>query len=612
VFSPTVSVARVTSGAVQSTQHKQRILILKQLGLRQATISIYKGMIVRASPEAIFLPKFENASASTRDLYAKLDTDEKHIFVAAVKSSGSLWIASCRDGVLIATSKNGTGNVYSSAGHYALVCRLQEQFKSDWRQAYDNLLSFLEQNSLSLGCELVTRCLGDHASVPRHDHLVVNAILNKNTMQPCSPMAIIDVCRNFRLLTPGLYVFSSPTHFLDTYQRFQHDPCATWADVSSAMKQSAWRSFPMQYETMHSHIVEGFVCSMVPRSARLMQWLASEPDDCVADAFFPAGGMPGMLKSVSVLYEDCGSSLDALHTHMEQQLDAAGVASRTMIPAPVDEVFALIRRADREGESEGTAMFRSMAQALESLSIPHAFKCFRERTGYLVCVHVLQDWGFARYEKERAMRGETRLPPLLRGNTWHVSVNSTTTPAYSSQRSGSHNGPSTQQSVIMRLDEASLSETPHRDKKRMDDSASRDDSPQPLKMTKRASKCSMPDALEAPGAVPGSIFKFKFLSYTHRTFLLRNCGCTLAKTSDMGAPCLRSRACPFRANMHRAAFYTPVCPQRTTPKCFKKSMQARNHPHFRRRVAWPMLHHRTPDTTQAAQHASEIQASRYA
>jgi hypothetical protein len=50
------------------------------------------------------------------------------VFVASVKSSGSLWIATSRDGKLVSTSKNGAGNVYSTAGHYALVHRLHSEF----------------------------------------------------------------------------------------------------------------------------------------------------------------------------------------------------------------------------------------------------------------------------------------------------------------------------------------------------------------------------------------------------------------------------------------------------------------------------------------------------
>lgn len=48
--------------------------------------------------------------------------------MASVKSSGSLWIATSRCGAIVSTSKNDAVNVYSTAGHYALVHRLYSQF----------------------------------------------------------------------------------------------------------------------------------------------------------------------------------------------------------------------------------------------------------------------------------------------------------------------------------------------------------------------------------------------------------------------------------------------------------------------------------------------------
>jgi hypothetical protein len=483
--------------------------------------------MIHANPEAIFLPKFENATSATRDMYGCLDKEGNHVLVAAVKSSGSLWIASSRESMMVATSKNGSSNVYSLAGHYALVCRLQQEFGSEWRQAYHNLLSFLEQNSLSLGCELVTRCLGEHASVPRQDHLVVNAVLNKITMEPCSPMALIEICRNFRLLSPGLFWFSSPAHFFEAFDSFNHNPSATWAEVSAFMEQAACRSFPMQYEALHSPIVEGFVCSMVPRSVTLTQWLEKPCEDMSESCAQPCSHQEA-LKSISDLYEECGCSLDMLHKEMEEQLQALGAVSHKMVPAPVDEVLAFTRRADQENQSDGAVMFRNMVQTLERLAIPHAFKCFRDKAGHLVCVHILQDWGFARYEKERAANPAMLLPPLLRGNSWYVCT-SDSTPAQEDSI------PSTPTAVISEMEKASLIEVGTRYRKRREDSMSADDFPQPLKVAKRHTVCSMSDILAAPGPKFGATFKFKLLSYTHRTFLLRNCGSTLAKTSDMSA-----------------------------------------------------------------------------
>lgn len=475
-----------------------------------------------AQPEAIFLPKFENATPAARDNYSALEAAGETIFVAAVKSSGSLWIASSRDGAIIAMSKNGSNNIYSSAGHYALISRLQSEFGSHWRGKYDELLSWLDSDALSIGCELVTQCLGDHASVPNEDHLVVNAVLDKATLRPCSPLVLLELQRRFRLIIPGMYMFKSATKFLEVYDHFRFDAAATWDDISLEMQSASWRSIDMPYSKLHSQVLEGFVCSVIPRTSSLMQWAEiGEADSVMVEEKGVLAEFDGKFGSVSELFAQCMCSLDALHVQIEKHIEAQGVKCRVYEPMTVDEVFALVREAEEEGEEEGAVMFRMMADALDRLSIPHTYKCFNDGGSYLVCVHILQDWGFARYEKEREAKGG--LPPLLRGNTWHLS--------FRRPKQSLH------VSSVERLRDKFSN-----DAMGLGSPLGEDGSPRPNKQAKRGIEDTwgaqgVRRHLSDGGPIAGSMWKFKFLSYMYRTFLMRNCGTVLAKTGDMGALC---------------------------------------------------------------------------
>ena len=54
----------------------------------------------------------------------------------------------------------GAGNLFSTAGHYTLLKHLHDNFGATWEEHYAALVRFLDQHMLSLGCELVTQCLG--------------------------------------------------------------------------------------------------------------------------------------------------------------------------------------------------------------------------------------------------------------------------------------------------------------------------------------------------------------------------------------------------------------------------------------------------------------------
>ena len=57
-----------------------------------------KVIYLEAQPEAIFFPKFENATEQSREQYRKLAAAQTHVLVVAVKSSGSLFLATARAG----------------------------------------------------------------------------------------------------------------------------------------------------------------------------------------------------------------------------------------------------------------------------------------------------------------------------------------------------------------------------------------------------------------------------------------------------------------------------------------------------------------------------------
>lgn len=207
-------------------------------------------MELEAEPEAIFFPKFENATEQTRTHYKKLSFADTHVLVVSIKSSGSLFLVTARAGVLVVASKNGMDNVYSDCGHLVLIRHLQQAHGASWHQAYSGLASLLEGRKLSLGCELVTRSLGDHAESPAKDHLVINAVLDRRTMAAVSPLLLLRICRHFGLVAPGMYMFKGPSAsstFLDTYDSMRWKIDATWDELHAAMFEAAWRVVPMPY-----------------------------------------------------------------------------------------------------------------------------------------------------------------------------------------------------------------------------------------------------------------------------------------------------------------------------------------------------------------------------
>jgi len=232
---------------------------------------------LEAQPEAIFFPKFENATEQSRQLYRKLAAAQDHVLAVAVKSSGSLFLATARAGALVVSSKNGMGNVYADCGHLVLIRHLQEAHGAAWRCAYQDLVDLLEEHMLSLGCELVTRSLGDHAETPAKDHLVVNAVLDRRTMLAVSPVLVLRICRHFGLVAPGIYLFRGPdsaTKFLQIYDRMRWETDATWGQLHAAMSAAAWRTADMPYAELHSQVLEGYVCSWIPLSPELEVWAA--------------------------------------------------------------------------------------------------------------------------------------------------------------------------------------------------------------------------------------------------------------------------------------------------------------------------------------------------
>ncbi len=93
----------------------------------------------------------------------------------------------------------GAGNVYSEAGLYTLLRHFKTEFGTMWRQVYEDLLYYLARHRLSLGCELVTRCLGEHGETPCTDHLVLNAVLDRGDLSASSPLLLLEFRARYRL-----------------------------------------------------------------------------------------------------------------------------------------------------------------------------------------------------------------------------------------------------------------------------------------------------------------------------------------------------------------------------------------------------------------------------
>jgi len=265
-------------------------------------------MHLEAEPEAIFFPKFENANEQSQEQYRKLAAAAQHVLVAAVKSSGSLFLATARAGVLVVASKNGMGNVYADCGHLVLIRHLQQAHDAAWGQAYQELIHLLEHHKLSLGCELVTRSLGDHAETPATDHLVVNAVLDRRTMAAVSPLLVLKICHYFGLVAPGMYMFKGPDafeRFHRTYESMRWKLDATWDELHEAMSEGAWRVSGMPYSELHSQNLEGYVCSWIPLSHELEKWARQSDSACVdaaqvkrPDARFHLNSLANLLPSL--------------------------------------------------------------------------------------------------------------------------------------------------------------------------------------------------------------------------------------------------------------------------------------------------------------------------
>ena len=110
-----------------------------------------------------------------------------------------------------------------------------------------------------------------------------------------------------------------------------------------------------------------------------------------------------------------------------------------------------------------------------------------------VVVHVLQDSAFKTYEAFRRRRSDLPLPPLVRGYTWYVRVE------------------------------------PHVPPRKPSRAADCD-----VKQTGLRRDAALRSMLEGTPCT-GSMWKFKLLCYTHRTFLIRNMGLALAKSADLSA-----------------------------------------------------------------------------
>jgi hypothetical protein len=93
----------------------------------------------------------------------------------------------------------GAGNVYSAAGMYTLVKHFHDKFGAAWQQEYLELVNFLDRKRVSLGFELVSRCLGEHGSLPNCDHLVLNVAMDRDSLAPYSPLLLVRLKERFLL-----------------------------------------------------------------------------------------------------------------------------------------------------------------------------------------------------------------------------------------------------------------------------------------------------------------------------------------------------------------------------------------------------------------------------
>eukprot|EP00960_Hanusia_phi_P056050 763138-Hanusia_phi.AAC.4 len=123
------------------------------------------------------------------------------------------------------------------------------------------------------GCEVIANCLGEHGEVPKTEHVVVNAVSCRTRLKALSPLFLTFLRREFRFVIPGMYIFqdgredvrciavlltTSPQAqvFYDVYDKFRWDFSARWRDIHAAMKNAAWQHVDMEYERLHSDILE--------------------------------------------------------------------------------------------------------------------------------------------------------------------------------------------------------------------------------------------------------------------------------------------------------------------------------------------------------------------
>ena len=107
----------------------------------------------------------------------------------------------------------GVGNVYSAAGHYTLLRHLQTRFGNKWEQVFDDLVYVVEKFKLSLGFELVSRCLGEHAAHPLTDHLVLNVVIDRSSLRAYSPLVLVNFHLRYKFSISGMYWFETCTPF---------------------------------------------------------------------------------------------------------------------------------------------------------------------------------------------------------------------------------------------------------------------------------------------------------------------------------------------------------------------------------------------------------------
>lgn len=131
----------------------------------------------------------------------------------------------------IFTSKNGAQNPFASAGLHLLVRQLQCQWGAVWRDKYEELVTFLETEDLSLGCECVSKMLGSHGQLAKEDHIIVNAIIDRRSLAALSPMALLDLSERFRILTTGFYVFRNGREFETVYDQNRNKRNLSYSQV---------------------------------------------------------------------------------------------------------------------------------------------------------------------------------------------------------------------------------------------------------------------------------------------------------------------------------------------------------------------------------------------